>query len=398
MGKILIKDIADSQPVPFLRGILTSSLQNAGLSFDDAYRISSELRQELSSGDKDRELSNRALRRLVEKRLRTGFNDEIADRYMAPVAPPATVYVHTDDGRITPFSRSVHQRYLAPCCPTIEDSEKITEKVYEHILNLGQSQISALQVCNITVNYLEQELSKQTAQNYLNWTSFSRDNQPLLVLIGGTPGCGKSTIAAELAHKMDIIRIQSTDMLREVMRMMIPERLSPVLHTSSFNAGRMLPMTEVADANTDESLIRGYQAQAELLSVACEGIIQRALQERISLILEGVHVHPALLEKTALDNGAIIVPIMLGVLKQGVLRNRLKGRGNQIPNRRGERYLEHFDTIWRLQSYLLSEADRAQIPIIQNSNKDKAIQEIMHIIIERLNHIRTPAHDKSKNS
>ena len=38
-----------------------------------------------------------------------------------------------------------------------------------------------------------------------------------------------------------IVRAQSTDMLREVMRTMVPQRLLPVLHTSSFVAWKEMP-------------------------------------------------------------------------------------------------------------------------------------------------------------
>ena len=45
MAKIWIIDPTDKTKVPFLRGILTRSLTEAGLSFDEAYKTSSEIRQ-----------------------------------------------------------------------------------------------------------------------------------------------------------------------------------------------------------------------------------------------------------------------------------------------------------------------------------------------------------------
>jgi 2-phosphoglycerate kinase len=52
--------------------------------------------------------------------------------------------------------------------------------------------------------------------------------------------------------------------------------------------------------------------------------------------------------------------------------------------RRAERYLQHFDEIWRLQSYLLSEADRGQVPIIVNNNKEQVIRDIMTVVVDSL--------------
>ena len=78
------------------------------------------------------------------------------------------------------------------------------------------------------------------------------------------------------------------------------------------------------------------------------------------------------------------MPVMLGVLKRIQLQRRIRGRGTDAPHRRSERYLQHFDEIWRLQSYLLSEADHANIPIVINTDRDKVFREIMRITIETL--------------
>jgi 2-phosphoglycerate kinase len=80
----------------------------------------------------------------------------------------------------------------------------------------------------------------------------------------------------------------------------------------------------------------------------------------------------------------ITIPITLAVLNRQILRDRFRGRGEQIDARRADRYLEHFDSIWRLQSYLLSEADRLQTPIIINDNKEQIIQEVMVTVVDRL--------------
>ena len=52
--------------------------------------------------------------------------------------------------------------------------------------------------------------------------------------------------------------------------------------------------------------------------------------------------------------------------------------------RRAERYLEHFDSIWRLQSYLLSEADRMRVPIIVNNHREQVIRDVMNTIVGSL--------------
>ena len=46
--------------------------------------------------------------------------------------------------------------------------------------------------------------------------------------------------------------------------------------------------------------------------------------------------------------------------------------------------LNHFDAIWRLQSYLLSEADRAHVPIVPNDDLDRAIQQLLRLVLDEL--------------
>jgi len=90
--------------------------------------------------------------------------------------------------------------------------------------------------------------------------------------------------------------------------------------------------------------------------------------------------HPALQQQINDESDALVVPIILAVLKKKRLRKRLIGRGQQVTSRRSERYLENFDHIWNLQSFLLAEADHFNIPIILNMDEDEAIRSTMQII------------------
>ena len=217
------------------------------------------------------------------------------------------------------------------------------------------------------------------------WAEFERSGRPLILLVNGTAASGKSTISTEVASRLEIVRTQSTDMLRQVMRMLIPQRLVPVLHTSSFEAWRALGGEANAEqVKSSRRLINGFNRQAELLEVACEAVVERAIQERVSLVLEGVHIRPSLTDKIPPDSDAVVVPVTLGVLKRDDLLRHVQGRGTNTPQRRSERYLANFDAIWGIQSYILSEADRAGVPIVVNGDKEVAIAEVIRIIGDEL--------------
>lgn len=380
MAKFVVIDSEHNAEVPFLRGILIRSLQDAGLAFDEAHELASEIRDELSESD---HVSTRKLRAAVLKRLRNSPHQSVLRRYQAGRAAALQVVVEYENGLRAPFSRGYHQRRLEACAISTDEANALTQTLYRHLLDKGKESIKAHHLDGLTYACLDHDVGPAVAHRYLVWTDFLRSGRPLVLLIGGTAGCGKSTTATNIANRLEIVRTQSTDMLREVMRMMTPRRLLPSLHTSSFEAWKALPGVNPERGCNDAQLADGFHAQAEILSVACEGVVQRALRERVSLILEGVHICPSLLEKIsgALSDNALVVPVMLAVLDRGDLKKRIRGRGGMTPQRRAERYLKSFDAIWRLQSILLDEADRAHVPIFENNDKDKVFREVMRHII-----------------
>jgi 2-phosphoglycerate kinase len=385
MAKILVEDREENTRVPFLRGILIRSLQDAGLPFDAAYEMATEIRHDLGT---TLLISTRGLRhKVLDLLLKKNLGTDVIARYKKQQGTFA-IQVEQRDGQVTQFSRLEYQHGLETIGLTSEEANDIMATVYKHLVDRRIEIMTSRHLAELTYRYLRQssELGPAVAHRWLVWRDFVNSGRPLIFLIGGTAGCGKSTIATMLANRLDIVRTQSTDMLREVMRIMMPQQLVPVLHTSSFTAWTAMPGRPETSGNvvSDTTLVNGYRSQADLLAVAIEAVVQRALRERVSLVIEGVHIHPAVVEKLSRDKDAVVMPIMLGVLKRKQLQQRIRGRASDAPQRRGDRYLKHFDEIWRLQSYLLSEADRANISIVVNSDRDKVFREIMRITIEVL--------------
>ncbi|MGD2137100.1 MAG: zeta toxin family protein [Gammaproteobacteria bacterium] len=383
MAKILVEDREEHTKVPFLRGILIRSLQDAGMPFEDALQLATEIRSDL--GDMP-SITTSDLRDTVLRYLIESQHEGIASRYEKQKIP-LDIWVEQRDGQILPFSRLEYQQCLETISIESEEAGNVVATIYNHLVDRHTQHITSRRLAHLTYRYLRQSaaLGPAVANRWLVWRDFVNSGRPLILLIGGAPGCGKSTTATMLASRLDIVRTQSTDMLREVMRTMIPEQLLPVLHHSSFAAWKALPGKPGMLSRVSEALlVQGYRSQADLLSVAIEAVIQRALRERVSLILEGVHVHPSFIAELKDTGDAVVIPIMLGVLKRKQLQRRIRGRGTASPQRRSERYLEYFDEIWHLQSYLLSEADRTNTPIVINSDRSKVFREIMRIIIDHL--------------
>lgn len=369
---------------PFLRGILTRSLLDAGLVFEEAFDLATVVRDDLVDVA---EISTDDLRVSVYRLLEESGHLGAMEPYRLPLVAPARIQVVSSRNTESAFSRGKHERYLQASGLNADKAEQTTERIYDHLLAAGMASITSRQLGYLTYLCLVQEVSKKAARRYLVWFEFQKSEQPLALLICGTVGSGKSTIATEVAHLLDIVRIQSTDMLREVMRMLMPKKLLPVLHSSSFNAWKALPIEDIKDRDKDQLVADGYRSQADLLALPCEAVIHRAFEESVPIILEGVHAHPTLMERIQTDSGGIKVHVTLAVLKSKTLKSRLRGRGLEVPQRRARRYLDKFGAVWRLQSFLLSEADRHDVPIITNNDIEKAaLQVILHVNQELARH------------
>ena len=134
VAKILVIDAEEKTQVPFLRGILTRSLQDAGVSFETAYSLASCIREDL---DDSTEVTTRALQALVIRRLRALGDREQATTYSRQRRPGGPVMVEDADGRLVPFSRARHERRLACCGLSVDEAGAVTQLLYRHLLTTG---------------------------------------------------------------------------------------------------------------------------------------------------------------------------------------------------------------------------------------------------------------------
>ncbi len=351
------------------------------MSFSEAYNIANIVRSELGQ---NAEISNEDLTSLVAEVLEKENYLEELERYKLYPLQQEYVTVISRDEEPAPFSKAILAQSLEICAFPKEECFNITVAIEQQLLADGITELPSIDLARITHDYLAENEPPEMVERYRSWIAFSRDTRPLVLLIGGTTGSGKSTISSDIAHRLSIVRTQSTDMLREVMRLLLPERLMPELHASSFNAWKTLPSWDDKPTSFESHFIEGYLAQARGVGLGLEGVLNRAEREQLSVILEGVHIFPAMQRQLAEGQQTIVVPAIVAVLKKKQLRKQLEGRGRKVSKRRAERYLASFEAIWELQSFLVSEANSHQIPIIPNVDIPETIQLVMDTIAERL--------------
>jgi 2-phosphoglycerate kinase len=379
MAKISVLKIGEDERSPFLRGILVQSLVNAGLPFAEAYELAQHVRNELQD---EQEITSRRLREHVAGMLEARHGRALRNAYEARPQQQPGIIVHTPT-RSAPFSAGILSHSLEACGIAPDVALQGARKVFARLQQTGHREINHKALRRVIYRCLNDHCSTGMAERYLSWRRFENSGDALIVLVGGTTGSGKSTVSAELAHRMSISRSQSTDMMREIIRAYLSPQVVPTLGYSSFEAWRGLPGSiEGQTLEIENLVIAGFQSQFSAMKLALEATINRAIRERHHLILEGVHVVPTELNLDIRNRNAIVVPIKLATMKKTLLRKQLKRRDRESSSRPKSRYLDKLDDIWELQSWLLSEADKAGIPIIQNWYIEDTVNEALEHVTE----------------
>ena len=206
--------------------------------------------------------------------------------------------------------------------------------------------------------------------------AFQALDRPIIVLVGGATGTGKSTVAVEVAHRLGITRVASTDFIRQTMRAFFSSDFMPAIHTSSFEAG-----TVVEPDVTGDPTIVGFLEQSRQVCVAVDAALRRALTEGWSMVLEGVHLVPGLV--TGSLEGAIVVHVVVQITDEDVHRLHFHVRDSATGGVRPmAKYLDSLDDIRRIQSYVVSRARREGIAVVENMNVERTIDEVVALVVD----------------
>ena len=266
-----------------------------------------------------------------------------------------------------------------------ERAYAIAMEIEHRLTRSNASELSPSELHAFATEVLYELEGEDSAQRFRRWTILNRKDIPIIMLVGGATGSGKSTVASQVAHRLGITRITSTDLIRQVMRAFFSPELMPVLHHSSFDVpigSGMLP-----EQAAHELGLLGFIEQARQVCVGAQAILERAERERMSTLIEGVHLIPGLLEHARLHRCAV-VEIVVCIDDASTHRSHFTMRSLQTDGSRPvDNYLRNFDRIRDIQNYLVAQAERREVPVIENTYMDDTIRRLTDYtldIVERV--------------
>jgi 2-phosphoglycerate kinase len=196
---------------------------------------------------------------------------------------------------------------------------------------------------------------------------------PIVVLIGGATGSGKSRVATEVAHRLGITRVTSTDVIRQTMRAFFSEEFMPSIHYSSFEAG------DAIAGDWPDRLVGGFVEQTRNVLVGVRAALDRALQEGLSMVIEGVHLVPGMLP-TALER-TIVVQCVLAVEDEDEHARHFWIRDSASEGVRPlGKYLERFGDIRRIQRFLVERAREVGVPVVENADVERSVGDVLELV------------------
>jgi len=368
--------ISGDTKVPFLRGFLTQSLIDAGLNFEDAYGIANLMRDKLKTL---KNVTTKKLKQLVCEHLKANFGEEVAKRYLSPTEPSPPMIVEGGEPSI-PFSKGILSQSILASGLDHGSAYEIAMLIEEKLSKKGGN-ISNSLILKITYETLEQKYGLSYAQRYLIWRKYKNSDKPVIILVGGPTGSGKTSLSAELAHRLGFTRLICTDSVRQILRIMFSKDLLPSIHYSSYEAWKRVP---IPISEKEDPVIVAFREQSLRVSVGVRALIDRAIEENYNMILDGVHVVPGFIDLKAYADAAQIFLLIVTVLDKKIFRQRFESRRLLSPRRPYEKYLANFDSILKIQNFLMELAEHYNCPVISNIDFEKTVITIIKLASEFL--------------
>jgi 2-phosphoglycerate kinase len=306
-----------------------------------------------------------------------------------PGGPPIQL---VNEGHKVPFSKGLLATALTSTGLAPQRAYEVALDVEWKLLQGAQREVRAEDLRELVETALADGGEYRYLQRYRIWNQMAAEDRPVIVLVGGATGVGKSTIAAQVAERLGIVRIVPTDSIREAMRAFFSETLMPSIHYSSYEAGRAvrIPVGPGLDAG-----VLGFMEQVEMVSVGVRAIIDRATKERTSLLVEGVHMVPGMLgpgkaEERMTD--ALFLPLVVSVQDAELHRSHFMVREQRTSGKRAlARYLRGFGEIRKIQDFIVERAAMEGTLVVENVNIDDAVGTVVDALYGVIEQTEVPA-------
>jgi 2-phosphoglycerate kinase len=283
-------------------------------------------------------------------------------------------------GKGTPYSKGLMARVLAAVGVPEDRAYELARRAE---VDLGERQSDSVdldRLQDLAVEVLGEPAGPRAVLRLRRYQVFQELDLPVILLVGGGTGTGKSTVATEVAYRLGITRVTSTDFVRQTMRAFFAKEFMPSIHYSSFEAA--LALSKAEEEESGDAALLGFLEQTRNVLVGVDAALQRALEEGWSMVLEGIHLVPGMVSVDRTD--ALVVQCVLAIHEEETHRTHFWIRHATSDGvRAGDKYIDGLTEIRMIQDHIVERARRYDVPVIENEGRSDAIGAVMELVLER---------------
>jgi 2-phosphoglycerate kinase len=270
-----------------------------------------------------------------------------------------------------PYSRGLMARALMAVGVAPDRAYSLARRVGDDLEARGSDVVELDRLEALAIERLGEVEGREALRQLRRYQQLRELDLPIVILVGGATGTGKSTVATEIAYRLGITRVTSTDFIRQTMRAFFSHEFMPSIHYSSFEAGLAVP-------EADDPLVSGFLEQSRQVLVGARASLDRALQEGWSMVLEGVHLVPGLLP-SALEE-TLVTACVLKIDDETAHAQHFFTR-DAGTDRPMAKYLDRFGEIRRLQDFIVGRAQREGVTVIENDSAERSTRAVAELVL-----------------
>ncbi|XP_057834860.1 uncharacterized protein LOC131045309 isoform X1 [Cryptomeria japonica] len=145
------------------------------------------------------------------------------------------------------------------------------------LLDVSQSDLEA----NLFKLMERRGYGEEYINRYKMMTRFHHQRVPFVILVCGTACVGKSTIATQLAQRLNLPNVLQTDMVYELLR-------------TSTDAPLASTPIWAREFSSSEELVTEFCRECRIVRKGLAGDLKKAMKDGKPIIIEGVHVDPSI--------------------------------------------------------------------------------------------------------
>ena len=117
-----------------------------------------------------------------------------------------------------PYSKGVVARALIAAGVAAERAYELALRLESDLVARSERSVDLDRLEELAVEVLGESEGAQTVRRLRRFGELRELDVPIVLLIGGATGTGKSTVATEAAYRLGMTRVASTDLVRHTIR------------------------------------------------------------------------------------------------------------------------------------------------------------------------------------